>query len=181
MNKNVRRALIGVILGSTGYVALALASAWTFRQLDKAVIDSVTEDDDEETNDVTDDAGETRQLDPEVLRWMREQRCGCVLDVVTGVVRLEPQLPPGAVSLDLNGLEAEAETIAAAQREYALARERERRALGDRQPSSEPLPDTLRALADELSATVDDVRDALDHGPAADDMESDAPGDESRE
>lgn len=177
MNRNLKRVLLSVVLSSTGYVALALASAWTFRQLDKVVISPVTEDEEtNDVNDVNDDFSETRQLDPEVLRWMREQRCGCVLDVITGVVRLEPELPPGTVSLDISGVEARA--IADAQLEYARNREHEKL---ERQPSSEPLPETLRALANELSATVEGVRDKLDHGPAADDMEPDTPNDESRE
>jgi hypothetical protein len=80
----------------------------------------------------------TRQLDPAVLQWIREQPCGVVIDVVTGVVRRETTLPPMMLVLDASNLDWD-----------ALHEFHERQA-ADRQPSDAPLDESLRALNEQL-------------------------------
>jgi len=80
----------------------------------------------------------TRQIDPEVLRWIREQPCGVVLNVVTGVLRQEPTMPPTMIALDTSELDFE-----------ALRAFHERQA-ADRHVSDAPLDESLRALNEQL-------------------------------
>jgi hypothetical protein len=80
----------------------------------------------------------TRQLDPEVLRWIREQPCGVVIDVVTGVVRREPSMPLMMIALDTSDLDMDA------------LREFHERQAADLHPSDAPLDESLRALNEQL-------------------------------
>lgn len=80
----------------------------------------------------------TRQLDPEVLRWIREQPCGVVLNVVTGVLRRESTLPPTVVMIDTSDLN------------FDELRAYHERQAADRHASVAPLDPLLRELGEQL-------------------------------
>lgn len=80
----------------------------------------------------------SRTIDPAILRWIREQPCGVVLNVVTGVVRREPTLPLLVLALDTSDLD------------WDELRAYHERLLADTHPSDAPLDESLRALNEQL-------------------------------
>ena len=181
---NGKMKLLTVAVGGT-YVALLAASAYAWRAIDRSLNDLKVDgdSDDDEPNESNGDDPNTRQLDPAVFRWVRQQDCGVVVDVVTGVVRREPQLPLGVVALDVAGLNAstDASSDAVVPSDVSMP-EAVERLLGEffASVTGDATADLVRSQSDE-SDESDKSNSSNDEEPNDDDDDDGDDGDESND